>query len=65
MPELDRVDERGEPVLAVRQALFLLAVPAVDPVSCGVAVKFGHFRPPGLSLLAKIALTVTTLGVEM
>ena len=41
-PLLDRVDERGEPVLAVRQALFLLAVPALDPFPGGVAVEFGH-----------------------
>ena len=39
---LNRVDERGEPVLAVRQALLLLAVPALDPVSCGITVEFRH-----------------------
>ena len=41
-PLLDRVDERGEPVLAVWQALLLLAVPALDPFPGGVAVEFGH-----------------------
>ena len=41
-PLLDRVDEHGEPVLAVRQALLLLAVPALDPFPGGVAVEFGH-----------------------
>ena len=39
---LDRVDQRGEPVLPVRQAFLLLAVPALDPVPCGVAVELRH-----------------------
>jgi hypothetical protein len=42
----DRVDQGREPVLAIRQALLLLAIPALDPVQCGVAVKFRHAGPP-------------------
>jgi hypothetical protein len=39
---LNRVDERSEPVLAVRQTLLLLPVPALDPFPGGIAVEFWH-----------------------
>jgi hypothetical protein len=55
-PLLDRVDQRGEPVLSVRQALLLLAVPALDPVSRGVAVELRHAVPP--RSLAQLPWTV-------
>jgi hypothetical protein len=38
-PLFDRVDQGGEPVLAIGQAGFLLTVPALDPLSCGAPVK--------------------------
>src|SRR6202042_1681235 len=59
----DRIDQGGEPVLAIGQARLLLAVPALDPLPCGVmvryAVTFGHAEPPcrsvtGLPLLARL-----------
>jgi len=61
-PLLDRVDQGREPVLAIRQALLLLAIPALDPVQCGVTVKFRHARASLLKrpLLAKLPWTVTT-----